>query len=339
MSYTLRSECQDQPSCALNNMELSSLGAASCSPTPRNQFSLPGGGDLGYDPRLMLTVGQGNISVDSAYFTSPEGTTNSPAPPPSPLSPHAVCPTKTRSSTWISSLRQLLQTPQQNSTAIGDQSSPFPAMSTISPPESLVGCTATVPESEEELDRFLFEVWTKDTVANPRSTASPVSHYVRKVSELRLFYEQKMTEVAQREATYLSELMYYNDTMPLPPSEQLSMADSLQLKQVLLEAKVNYRFNQIRYKLKKETAETVSKLRAQYIAESSYGKKKGLPHKTTKLLNQWFEEHLDHPYPTEEEKKQLSSRGEITMEQVSRWFANKRSRTKAMRGIPPTRGR
>lgn len=268
----------------------------------------------------------------------------SPAPPPAPLHPHAVCPTKTRTSTWIASLRQLLSQPsssptQQNHTLDGSLEE---SESALHFPESLAGCTATVPKSEEELDRFLFEVWTKDTVTQPRSTAAPVSQYVRKVTELRLFFEQKMAEVAQREAAYLSELMHCGHENSLCHAqsmqchnnpEQLSLADSLQLKQVLLEAKVNYKFEEIRYKLKKEAAETVAHLRTQYIAEIGRKKKK-LPQRATKLLNEWFEQHLDHPYPTEGEKRTLSARCDITVEQVSRWFANKRTRSKAMRGIP-----
>lgn len=339
-SYVLRSGCQDQRSCVVKRIKLSSgptRGHTRTSPTPRNRLSLP------------ENVGQssgarsGNTSVDSAYFSS-----CSPAPPPPPaplaLHPHAVCPTYTRTSTWITSLRQLLRQPsssssssQQNHT-IRDSLEEESSDSALHFPESLAGCTATVPESEEGLDQFLFEVWTKDTVRQPRSTAAPVSHYVRKVTELRLFFEQKMAEVAQREAAYLSELMHYDERSPLVVQtihnpEQLSLADSLQLKQVLLEARVNYKFDQMRYKLKKEAAETVAQLRAQYITEIGR-KKKRLPQKATKLLNEWFMQHLDHPYPTEEEKRVLSTRCDITVEQVSRWFANKRTRSKAIRGIP-----
>ena len=329
MSYTLRSDCPDQSTCPLNNVDQDPKdndGRLSSSLSLRSRLSLPKNG--GYGSQLDLNL-VGESSPDSAYFTSPESICSTPLP----LPPHAVCPTKTRSSTWISSLRQLLHQPQQKCSSSIAASSPPPALSL---PESLVGCTATVPESEEELDRFLFEVWTKDTVTHPRSTAAPVSNYVRKVSELRLFYEQKMTEVAQREAAYMGELMHSYNQSTLPVSlqpEQLFLADSTQLIQVLLEAKVNYKFNQIRYKLKKEAAETITKLRAQYIAESGR-KKRTLPQKATRLLNEWFEQHLDHPYPTEQEKRLLSARGDLTVEQVSRWFANKRSRSKARRGIP-----
>nr|CCA22903.1 conserved hypothetical protein [Albugo laibachii Nc14] len=49
--------------------------------------------------------------------------------------------------------------------------------------------------------------------------------------------------------------------------------------------------------------------------------------KTAKqVLQQWFEEHLHHPYPTEEEKDMLAMQGGITIEQVNNWFINTRGR-------------
>ncbi len=42
-----------------------------------------------------------------------------------------------------------------------------------------------------------------------------------------------------------------------------------------------------------------------------------LPRDVTDLLKQWFEEHLAHPYPTEEEKQMLCRRTGLAMTQVS----------------------
>ncbi|KAJ0393146.1 hypothetical protein P43SY_005489 [Pythium insidiosum] len=44
------------------------------------------------------------------------------------------------------------------------------------------------------------------------------------------------------------------------------------------------------------------------------------------VLRGWFEEHLHHPYPTEEEKDWLGMQGGITIEQVNNWFINTRGR-------------
>lgn len=49
--------------------------------------------------------------------------------------------------------------------------------------------------------------------------------------------------------------------------------------------------------------------------------------KTAKeVLQQWFEDHLHHPYPTEDEKDMLGMQGGITIEQVNNWFINTRGR-------------
>lgn len=49
--------------------------------------------------------------------------------------------------------------------------------------------------------------------------------------------------------------------------------------------------------------------------------------KTAKtVLKTWFDNHLHHPYPTEEEKDMLGLNGGITIEQVNNWFINTRGR-------------
>lgn len=49
--------------------------------------------------------------------------------------------------------------------------------------------------------------------------------------------------------------------------------------------------------------------------------------KTAKeLLRVWFEAHVHHPYPTEEEKEWLARQGGITLDQVNNWFINTRGR-------------
>ena len=49
--------------------------------------------------------------------------------------------------------------------------------------------------------------------------------------------------------------------------------------------------------------------------------------KTLDILNQWFDEHSDKPYPTKKEKEELAKRCKMTVKQVSTWFNNKRYRS------------
>mmetsp|Transcript_901 Transcript_901/g.5629 ORF Transcript_901/g.5629 Transcript_901/m.5629 type:complete len:462 (+) Transcript_901:256-1641(+) len=46
------------------------------------------------------------------------------------------------------------------------------------------------------------------------------------------------------------------------------------------------------------------------------------------ILENWFTEHLDNPYPCETEKQALATQCKISVSQVSNWFGNKRMRFK-----------
>jgi hypothetical protein len=52
-----------------------------------------------------------------------------------------------------------------------------------------------------------------------------------------------------------------------------------------------------------------------------------LPDDAVDILNEWFDEHLSHPYPQMEEKERLAKRGNITVKQVNAWFSNRRNRS------------
>ena len=45
------------------------------------------------------------------------------------------------------------------------------------------------------------------------------------------------------------------------------------------------------------------------------------------ILNKWFDEHSDKPYPTKKEKEELAKRCKMNVKQVSTWFNNKRYRS------------
>eukprot|EP01080_Neovahlkampfia_damariscottae_P001941 gene1941-1449_t len=57
-------------------------------------------------------------------------------------------------------------------------------------------------------------------------------------------------------------------------------------------------------------------------------KKRGnLPKNATAILKNWLFQHFLHPYPTEEEKKDLSQSTMLTITQINNWFINARVRT------------
>lgn len=53
------------------------------------------------------------------------------------------------------------------------------------------------------------------------------------------------------------------------------------------------------------------------------------PRAAVKLLKDWMIAHIDHPYPTEEEKEALAQQTNLSLNQISNWMANTRRRQKA----------
>ncbi|CAZ82989.1 unnamed protein product [Tuber melanosporum] len=51
-----------------------------------------------------------------------------------------------------------------------------------------------------------------------------------------------------------------------------------------------------------------------------------LPKHVTDLLRGWLNDHLHHPYPTEDEKQMLMQQTGLNINQVSNWFINARRR-------------
>ncbi|KAG6007959.1 hypothetical protein E4U21_005320 [Claviceps maximensis] len=61
--------------------------------------------------------------------------------------------------------------------------------------------------------------------------------------------------------------------------------------------------------------------------ETKQRKRRGnLPKETTEKLRAWFIAHLQHPYPTEDEKQDLMRQTGLQMNQISNWFINARRR-------------
>eukprot|EP01092_Planopodium_desertum_P001460 TRINITY_DN1213_c0_g1_i3.p1 TRINITY_DN1213_c0_g1~~TRINITY_DN1213_c0_g1_i3.p1 ORF type:complete len:168 (-),score=16.22 TRINITY_DN1213_c0_g1_i3:137-640(-) len=55
-------------------------------------------------------------------------------------------------------------------------------------------------------------------------------------------------------------------------------------------------------------------------------KRKRLPSKSRKILEGWFNEHLKHPYPSEDEKTRLVALTDLSIVQIDNWFSNARRR-------------
>jgi hypothetical protein len=52
-----------------------------------------------------------------------------------------------------------------------------------------------------------------------------------------------------------------------------------------------------------------------------------------RLMEHWYRQNLDHPYPTSSSIEMLAHAGNIGIEQVKKWFANKRNRNSNTRSL------
>ncbi|XP_052797627.1 uncharacterized protein LOC128229838 [Mya arenaria] len=56
-----------------------------------------------------------------------------------------------------------------------------------------------------------------------------------------------------------------------------------------------------------------------------------LPKHAVKLMETWYSENLENPYPSRETTLTMAAEGSITVEQIRKWFANKRNRSRNSR--------
>ncbi|CAB3399541.1 unnamed protein product [Caenorhabditis bovis] len=89
---------------------------------------------------------------------------------------------------------------------------------------------------------------------------------------------------------------------------------------------VNKRFMSARISLRSDIASKVLVLRREI--EQQGRKRRNFDKETTEILQKWFNEHRESPYPSEEQKNELAKQCGIKLSQVNNWFGNQRIRSK-----------
>ncbi|CAO4386812.1 unnamed protein product [Caenorhabditis nigoni] len=79
---------------------------------------------------------------------------------------------------------------------------------------------------------------------------------------------------------------------------------------------------------KQRSCENVTHLKRVYM--DARRTRKNFSRHSTEILNAYFQAHITHPYPTEQDKEELARQCNISVGQVSNWFGNKRIRYKKM---------
>uniref|UniRef100_A0A8D1BR42 Homeobox domain-containing protein n=1 Tax=Sus scrofa TaxID=9823 RepID=A0A8D1BR42_PIG len=69
---------------------------------------------------------------------------------------------------------------------------------------------------------------------------------------------------------------------------------------------------------------------------SSKNKRGVLPKHATNVMRSWLFQHIGHPYPTEDEKKQIAAQTNLTLLQVNNWCSHKKkNRNVFLQALPP----
>ena len=75
----------------------------------------------------------------------------------------------------------------------------------------------------------------------------------------------------------------------------------------------------------------------QRVALQPKAKSNELPARAIEMMNVWYQENTEYPYPSTEDYKVMSSAGNITLTQARKWFANKRIRSGFTKGLKATK--
>ena len=94
-------------------------------------------------------------------------------------------------------------------------------------------------------------------------------------------------------------------------------------------ASINGYYNRKLLSILESVDEKLSELEKRKIkSKQSQKKSRLLPKAAVKILESWYQDNLSNPYPSREVTLSMAAEGGITVEQIRKWFANKRNRSR-----------
>jgi len=157
-------------------------------------------------------------------------------------------------------------------------------------------------------------VTAEDSQRNPQR-----EEFLFKLEQLRFKYKEEIEKLNKVQNECISQLIFVlREHSLLRPVGEAEAQSKLQ--------KVKQKFDYVKNQLRVCVCDAIAALQKQY--NQTRKKHKSLPKKASQSLSAWFFEHINNPYPTEQEKSMLAAAGNLTLVQVNNWFGNKRIRYK-----------
>ncbi|KAI6170236.1 Homeobox domain-containing protein [Aphelenchoides besseyi] len=146
-------------------------------------------------------------------------------------------------------------------------------------------------------------------------------------------YREKLLEIRESYANsmnvYSSDLNTFNHHVAVLLRQQQNVRPITQQEiQRMLEI-IQRKWSRFQIQLKQTTCENLVNLRHRLLDQRR--KRRNHSKKATEVLNHYFQTHISNPYPSEEDKLELARQCQITVNQVSNWFGNRRIRYKKSR--------
>ncbi|GMR41682.1 hypothetical protein PMAYCL1PPCAC_11877, partial [Pristionchus mayeri] len=151
--------------------------------------------------------------------------------------------------------------------------------------------------------------------------SQPTDHDEYRVQLQQIRHEFMMT-MAKREED-MANFSTHTDTMM---KEQSLLRPISKLGVEFIVNSIRKKFIQHMLAYKQETCEKLMANKSKFC--DARRKRRNFSKKATEILNNFFKNKIESPYPTEEEKEKLAKQCNITVAQVSNWFGNRRIRYK-----------
>ncbi|GMT35457.1 hypothetical protein PFISCL1PPCAC_26754, partial [Pristionchus fissidentatus] len=184
--------------------------------------------------------------------------------------------------------------------------------------------------SSEKLDNMLFDCLAGADLGPPspepgEEIATTESQYKFQLQAIKIKHTDMLEELEQSRG--LTEKMIDNIVDLQIPFRPIAKDDHRRLVDTS-----NSRYAFVEQRIKKSTVNAVMLINNKCL--DARRRRRNFTKDTTDILTAWFNEHIDHPYPTDDEKNELAYHCKISVQQITNWFGNRRVRQKRQTDRP-----
>ncbi|XP_069114805.1 homeobox protein extradenticle-like [Argopecten irradians] len=148
-------------------------------------------------------------------------------------------------------------------------------------------------------------------------------HNSEKVHQLHQFYNEQCQNIENERISAIEQLKTQDSDVVVYQSEVSNIHETYDHQRMHLTHRVTASLQLLKVALPTVADSTTSNT----VSGPGRSRSRQLNVRGVSLMSDWYEKHIDNPYPSEEEKEKMARDGGLSLAQVKAWFANKRNRT------------